>query len=69
MGAVDGVPDAVDRSELFGSVRPGGVGVRRGVRGGVVRRCSGNTERTTLGGNNVRFIVLFFFCSAKGVVC
>lgn len=54
MGTADGVSDAVDRSELFGPGRPGSLGIRRGVRGGVVRRCSGNTQRTTLGGNNVR---------------
>lgn len=58
VGAVDGVPDAVDRSELHGAGGPKSFGFRGGVRGGVVRGGLGNAQRAALGWHHVS---VFFF--------
>lgn len=57
VGTADGVPDAVDRSQLHGAVGPGGFGFCGRVRGGVVRSGPGNTQRTAIGWNDVRTAV------------
>ena len=63
VGTADGVPDAVDRSQLHGAGGPGGFGFRGGVRRGVVRGGPGDAQRAALGWNNVS--CCFFLLSVR----